>query len=249
MSTSMQQCVVQGVSDALYLRVLDAIALEPVTLSGTHTITIYSPGNSELVAATSTGVTASGHTLAYTRVWTATTFPRSYQNADDARRAQRQWYRAEWSVNDGALLRQTYFEVVRRRFLSQLTDADFTARHPSLSDQLDSSLTTFAVYRQRAWDRISHLITQRTGRNPGDLFLPETFSLCHEYWALADFYLNNMFDAAGVSEDRYKHEQYEQLGISAFDAAMSNQIVDTNDDAIASTSTETHHLNSIKVRR
>ena len=252
MSTSMPQCVVQGETDDLFVRVLDPITEAPITPSATptdHTITIYTPGNSELVAATSTGISINDHTIAYTATWTASTFPRSYQNADDARLAQRQFYRAEWRINSGALIRQTYFEVVRRRFLSQLTDADFTARHPHLVAQLPSGQTTFAVYRQRAWDRITHLIQQRTMRNAGDLFLPETFSLCHEYWTLADFYLNNMFDAAGISEDRYKHEQYEGRGNDAFEAAMATQLVDINDDQIVSSVSESRHLNGVRVRR
>lgn len=245
----MPQCVVQGQEDALYVRLLHPITEAPITLSGTHTITIYNPSNSEVVAATSSGVTASGHTATYTRTWTEATFPRSYQTTLDARSAQRQFYRARWSLNTGAYLRDTYFEVIRRRFLPQLTDADFTARHPYLSAQLPSGQTTFAAYRQRTWDRISLLITQRTGRNPGDLYLPETFSLCHEYWTLADFYLNNSFDGAAISEDTYKAERFEKMGANYFDAAMSRQLVDTDDDGIVTTGRETFHLNGIRVIR
>lgn len=248
MSTSMQQCVVQATTDALCLRLLGGVDQAPITLTGTHTITIYTPGNTEVVPATSSGLTTSGHAATYSRTWTAATFPRSYQSTSDASASQRSYYRARWSLNDGAYERDTYFEVVRRRFASQLTDTDFTARHPYLSAQLPSGQTTFAVYRQRAWDRITHLIQQKTQRNAGDLFLPETFSLCHEYWTLADFFLNNMFDGSGVSEDLVKAERYEQLGLDAFSAAMSQQLIDFNDDGIVTTGTETRNLASIRVR-
>ncbi len=249
MSTSMPQSVVQDQSDALYLRLLDSITQAPITLSGTHTIAIFSQSNTELVPATSTGITASGHTATYTRTWTAATFSRSYQTTLDARASQRQYYRARWSLNTGSYLRDTYFEVIRRRFMSQLTDADFTSRHPYLSARLPSGQTTFAVYRQRAWDRISHLIQQRTGRNAGDLYLPETFSLCHKYWSLADFHLSVLLDATGTSEDQYKHEQYERMGNQAFGAAMAQQLVDTDDDGIVTTSREKFHFNGIQVIR
>lgn len=249
MSTSMQQCVVQEETDTLFLRALDSITNAPVTLAGTHTITIFSPGNAEVVPVTSTGISVSGHTLSYQRTWDLATFPRSHKAASQSNRQQRQWYRAKWSLNNGDIIRQTYFEIVRRRFLSQLTDADFSARHPSVIDQLDSGISDLSTYRQRAWERITHLVQQRTGRNAGDLFLPETFSLCHEHWTLADFYLNNMFDAAAASEDRYKHEHYEKLGMSSFESAMAQQIVDVDDDGIAASSRETYHLNGVRVRR
>jgi len=245
----MPQVVVQGQSDSLLLRLLDPITQAAITLSGTHTITIYSPGGAELVAATSTGITTSGHTATYTRTWTTATFPRSYQYSSDQRSGTREYYRARWSLNTAAYLRDTYFEVVRRRFASQLTDTDFTARHPYLTAQLPSTESDFSAYRARAWDRITQLVEQKTGRHAGDLFLPETFSRAHEYWTLSDFFLNNSFDGAALSEDVYKHEQFERLGQGAFEAAMSRQLIDTDDDGIVEAPTEEQHLSGIRVFR
>jgi len=246
----MQQSVVQTLSDRLFVRLLDDITAAPITLAGTHSVQILDPAGAEVVAATAVGLTTdSAHTAIYTREWDADTFPRSYDYHNNERDGYRNYYRAVWLLNTDTYQRVTYFEVIRRRFTSQLTDTDFTDRHPYLTAQLPSTETTFAAYRQRAWDRIAIAIEQKIERNPGDLYFPEAFSLAHEYATLSDFWLNNSFDGADVSEDKMKHKRAEEQFASAFDVAMSKVLIDTDDDGVVDDEVETRYLNNVTLRR
>lgn len=249
MSTSMPQSAVQTQLDSLFLRLFNPITQVPVTLTGTHTVTIFSPSGAEIVAATSTGITETGNVAEYRRTWDSATFLLSYQTTTSAQKPLRQYYRIRWSLNNGDYTQDSYFEVIRRRFLPTLMDADFTARHSYLVPQLPTGQTDFSSFRKRAWERIISRIEGRVSRNAGDVYLPETFASCHEYWSLSDFFLSNMIDATVGGEDRYKAERYEELGNSAFEAAISQIIIDTDGDGIVDSDTETFNYNGIRVIR
>lgn len=236
--TPVKQVVVQDQSDALYLRVLDETTQEPITLSGTHTVTIYQPGGTELIAATSTGITTSSNQVIYTRSWLESSgFTRDLH------------YRARWSVNDGAILRDTYFGVVRRRFLPTLTQTDFTTRHPYLAAQLPSGVTTFAPYMQRAWEKIMNKIWQQTNLYPGENFYPEQFEEAHEHWTLSNFFFSLIFDGSVGSEDRFKFETCEGMGQEAFDRAMSRMLIDKDDDGIVDETSDLSFYGGITIIR
>lgn len=247
MSTSMPQSAVQTQMDSLFLRLFNHITQVPVTLAGTHTVTVFSPSGTELVATTSTGITVDGNVAEYRRLWDSATFPLSYQPPTSAQEPSRQYYRIRWVLNDGDFIQDSYFELIRRRFLPTLMDVDFTERHSYLV--LPSGQSDFSSFRKRAWERITSRIEGRISRNAGDVYLPETFASCHEYWSLSDFFLSNMIDATVGGEDRYKAERYEELGNSAFEAAISQIIIDTDVDGIVTPDTETFNYNGIRVVR
>lgn len=236
--TSSPQAVVQEQSDSLWLRVSDEFSQEPVTLSGTHTVTIYQPGGQELISATSSGVSSSGSVLKYTRTWAeASGFTRDLD------------YRVRWSVNDGALIRDIYFAVVRRRFLPTIQQEDFTTQHAYLVGQLPSGVDNFAPFLQSAWERIFNKIRQRLGMYPGEVFYPDQFAQCHKYWTLAAFYFANAFDGLSTAEDRWKYEECEKKGAEEFDSAMARVAVDMDDDGVVDSYSDQRFASGIPILR
>lgn len=252
------QHIEQGREDALSIRLLDDDG-QQVTLSGDQFVTLYAPGGAELVARTSSNVTASAEVATYTITWSSATYQRDHG------------YRAVWELSDGTdtYYRTQYFSIVRRRFRSQLTDADLTALHPYITQQnLQADLS---VYRRDAWEEIEarcharipqprranqyrhdgtddHLNTRgRVDDYVGNFFQPERFFLAHKYQTYHLFFLHNSF---GPDDANFaKSEEFGSKAREALNLALSRIDFDRDDDGLLDSREQSSALNVIMVDR
>lgn len=263
MAAEYMQAVEQGQTSSLEIILLDDNTHEPITLSGTQQIQILGTGGGEVVPQTSTGVSASGSTATYTRTWDSATFERF------------RGYRAVWTLSDGSTtyVRPMYFEVVRRIFRSMLTDDHLTSKYTHLSSRLPDGVTSFARYREDAWQDITLRLRQRIpeirtqhiqqfhnkggklGRlvafadsdYPGNLFNPEAFLRCHEFGTLAEFY--RAISIGGNGQDADLAAQYEGLANEQYDIASSKVAYDLDDDGLLDVREREFSFNAIRVKR
>ena len=263
MAGEYMQAVEQSRIGSLEMILLDDTTKEAITLSGTQQVQIISTDGGELVAQTSSGVSASGSTATYSRTWDAATFDR-YRG-----------YRAVWTLSDGSTTytRELYFEVVRRLFRSQLTDTHLTSKYTHLLGRLPDGVSSFARYREDAWEditlrlrqRIPELRTQHISSTqarggklgalvayadsdyPGNIFNPEAFVRCHEFATLHEFY--RCITIGGSGQDADLAEDYKGLANEQFDIAASKVAYDLDDDGLLDVREREFSFNSIKVRR
>lgn len=249
--TGRRQYVQQGQAGSISFRLLDDVTSDEIALSTTasdSSLVIYGTGGGELVSSTAPS-SVSGAVATYSRTWDAATFSRL------------RGYKVVWTLQDGSgtdYVRTQYIEVVRRLFRSQLTDADFTAKHPYISSRLPSGLSDFSTYREDAWSEIERMLTLRLpevrakilGRfssedsalggiaayadspYPGNLFNPEDFFDAHKFLTLSDFFMAISFDASPESDESAKAEYYRERGLAAFEAAASRAAFDLDDDGL-----------------
>jgi hypothetical protein len=232
--TGSYQVVVQGETDAISVRLLDPSTGSDRTLTS-GTVTIYGVGGDEKVA--STPATTSGAVASYSHAFTeANGFQRDLG------------YRAVWALVVGAVTyrRETYFQVARRRFVSQLTDADMTSAHPYLSAQLSGGM---ASHRTKAWAEIERRVFGKVRRYPGNVFHPERFFEAHEWLTLANAFFALSFDANPTSEDWAKYNEARKRGLEALDSAMSILDFDSDDDGILDTRELRQNFRMVNVRR
>lgn len=207
--------VVQEQAESLSVRGQDASTMADLTLTSAS-IVILSPEGGELVASTAASV--SGAVATYSRTWGSSTFRRDLG------------YRAQWTLltASSTVKREQYFQVVRRRFLSQLTDADLTDVHPYLATQLPAA--GLKNHRLRAWDRITERAFQKIQKYPGNAFSPERFREAHFWLTLAEVFFALAFDGSETTEDVWKHKKAESRGLEELDAALSFVDFDGSDD-------------------
>ena len=210
--TGTQQVVEQDKEDSLSVRLMIDGVETTVTSS---TVDVYTPGNSQVV--TTGAATVSGYVATFSQTWTEATYPR-----DDG-------YYIDWTLNHagGAVSRRIYFQVVRRRFESQLSDSDITDLHPYLT--LPAGVTTFKSYRQNGWSRIFREVYGRFGLYPGEIFKPSIFFDAHISFTLAEFFMSQTFDGPG-SEDWEKAMFFKSEAEGILDNVLSRVSIDLDDD-------------------
>lgn len=208
--------VVQDATEPISVVALDATG-EPLTVTSA-TVTIYDTGGGEIVATTAADVSASP-VVSYSRAWSLATFP-----IDNG-------YRARWvfTHSGGTKPQDTHFDVVVRRFESQLLDSDITAAHPELSSYLPSGVTVFTTWRMRAWRRIDKQLRLAFSANPGRAFYPQKFFDCHLDLTIAEFLRDvAVFTPGGV--DNLNSEYFEERGLNCLNQELADIAVDENDD-------------------
>lgn len=243
--TSSRQVVVRGQEDVLFLRVLDPITGANVAVTGSnHEIRLYNSqgGLIETVSGGSSFSVSDTNLLTFKHSWDTGLYPLF------------DYYRCVWKVHisgsgGGSVFQEftMYFSVVRRRFLSQLSVVEMTARHPYLTPQIPQG-NSLATYLQRAWERITLTLWKRMDTYAGNIFHPEDFSLAHEYLTLAEFFLSIAFSSDPRDEDMKKHELYTKKGLDFLEVAAAKISIDLNQDGIFSRS-ETRYLSTIRVVR
>lgn len=207
--------VVENLEDTISVVALDA-AGEPLTVTSA-TVAIYAPEGGELISATP--ATVSSPVCSYARTWSESLTP-----IDNG-------YRARWvfTFSGGTKAQDTFFDVVVRRFESQLLDTDITARHPYLSGYLPSGVSSFSVWRMKAWRTIEHQLRLAFSANPGRAFYPQKFFDCHLDLTVAEFVRDAAVFAVG-SVDVQQADFYESRGLKELDLLLSDIAIDINDD-------------------
>jgi hypothetical protein len=225
--------VVQDQEEALSLRLQDEATGVDLTITTPRTITIYDLSGNQIVA--ETAVASSGAVAEYKRTWEAATFRRGVG------------YRAVWKLTSGATLytRETFFQIARRRFLSQLTDADLTAINPYLAAQIPN----LAPYRARAWREIERRATTKVGEYAGNVFFPERFLEAHELLTLAQAFFALSFDGAQSSEDWAKYNEMRTRGLEVLQEALSAVDFDANDNGKIDAADLARNFAGIEIRR
>lgn len=233
-TTGAYQVVVQGETDTLSIRLQDPSSGSDRTLTS-GTIRILGVGGDEKVAPTA--ATVSGAVATYAHAFTeANGFVRDIG------------YRAVWALVSSAVTyhRETFFQVARRRFVSQLTDADMTAAHPYLSAQLSGGM---AAHRLKAWAEIERRAYGKVRRYPGNIFFPERFLEAHEWLTLASAFFALSFDGNVGSEDWAKYNEARKRGLDALNAALEIVDFDDNDDGSLQTREMRQNFRMVNVRR
>lgn len=205
------QEILEGTTDTLTVSFL--VDGEPQTPTAA-TVEVRSPGDSVLLAATSTGVTFGAGFAQLEQAWSADTYPYD------------EFYRAEWTItyNSNTYQKRQYFDVVRRRFESGLTDTDLTDICPDLADQLPSGTTTFSKWRNRSWDRIRSMVRAHINKPVGAFALPELLFEAHRMLTLADFHRSISRREGDVFWAQY--ESYQDEFDAEIKAALSRAPVD-----------------------
>lgn len=235
--TAARQSVVRGVSGKLFLRVLDEVSHTPLTLNPSgHSASLFRASGS-LVETVTTGFSLSDEnvTLSYT-------FSSSEWEIEDFCKVV-----FTISTSSGNVQREIYFSVVKRKFLSLLTDDDLSARHPYLSNQIPSG-TNIQSYVQRAWERIENHLWLKMNLNPANIFHPENFLQAHENLTLSEIFLALAYDADARNEDLAKFRIYEKRGLEALDLACSKVDLDLDKDGVQKAQ-NTRYLSHIKIVR
>lgn len=263
-ATGRTQYVEQGKVGSISIRLLDDLTAQEIALSATlsaSTLTLYGQGGA-VIAASANPTSVSGAVATYQRTWTTSSFPRL------------RGYRAEWTLSDGSTTydRTTYFEVVRRLFRSQLTDADLTDRIPYLTSRLPSGQSNFSLYRSDAWREIQERLTavfpeirnayrSSLGRNynnhmwgsidsdyPGNIFNPEQFFDAHRYLSLAIFHEDICIggDIIGESSDERAAKRFRQRYEEAFARAKTKIAIDVDDDGLMDDNERSYNYTSIE---
>lgn len=211
-----RQVVVQNATESISVVALDATG-EPLTLTSA-TVTIYDVGGGELVATTPADVSASP-VCSYTRTWSESSFE------------DENGFRARWVFNHagGSKTQDTFFDVVIRRFESQLLDSDITARHPRLANLLPSGISTFNVWRMEAWRRIEQELRRAFQGNPGRAFYPTKFFDSHLDLTVAEF-LRDVAEFAVGGVDGLHADYFEKRGLKRLELALTDIAVDVDDD-------------------
>lgn len=247
--------VVSGETDQLRMRLLDDAGAE-LTLDGgeTNEIVITDHNNTTVVPATS--VSVSGSLGTYSRTWDTSTFPYnpSGENYGDFAGTRRDWrrrirtYKATWTLSTAttSYTRTQYFELVRRRFRSQLTLGDVKLLYPSIDAQITDP--TLAAHLAESWDEIEQDLWARFADYPGNLFFPGAFKNCHQFRMLSRVYLENSF-GSGLDEDWVKHERFAKLANDAYERAAANIAYDYDDDGILDANEGTYIATNIEVVR
>lgn len=266
MPAGQTQYVEQGKVGSISVRLLNDLTSAEINLSATlsaSTLTIYGRGGAVIASAVNP-TSVSGAVATYERTWAEADFSRL------------RGYRAEWTLSDGSTTydRVTYFEVTRRLFRSQLSDADLTARIPYLASRLPSGQSDFRLYRSDAWREIQERlravlpeIRASHGRGPsrsfgegrhplyyidsaypGNIFNPEQFFDAHRYLALAMFHEDISIggDSIGESSDERTASRCRKRYEEAFARAKSTLAIDIDDDGLMDNSEREYNYASIE---
>lgn len=227
--------VVQDATESISVVALDA-AGEPLTVTSA-TVAVFDVGGGEIVAPASADVSASP-VVSYSQQWTTSLFP-----IDEG-------YRARWTFTfaSGTKIQDTFFDVVIRRFESQLLDSDITSRHPRLANLLPSGVTTFGVWRMKAWRRIEQQLRIVFEGNPGRSFYPQKFFDCHTDLTVSEF-LRDVAEFAIGSVDGLHADYFEKRGLDALDQLISDIAVDVDDDNELAKSEDNWSLNHVELFR
>lgn len=233
-TTGGYQVVVQGETDTLTYRLQDPSTGSDRTLAS-GSIQILGVGGDEKVA--STPATVSGAVASYSHAFT-----------EAAGWVRDIGYRALWTLVSGGVTyhRETYFQIARRRFVSQLTDADMTAAHPYLSAQLSGGM---ASHRLKAWAEIERRCYGKARRYPGNIFFPERFLEAHEWLTLANAFFALSFDGNVSSEDWAKYNEARKRGLDALSSSLEIVDFDDNDDGQLQTREMRQNFRMVNVRR
>ena len=233
-TTGTYPVVVQGQTDTISFRLQDPATGEDLTVSS-GTVQILGVGGAELVAATA--VSTSGAVASYSHAFTeANGFSRDIG------------YRGVWALVSGGVTyhRESYFQVARRRFVSQLTDADLTSQHPYLSGQLPNGM---APHRLKAWAEIERRCYSKIRHYPGNVFFPERFVEAHELLSLSNAFFSLCFDGNPTSEDWAKYEEARKRGLLALEDAMSITDYDYDDTGELADSEMRRNFGMLEIRR
>lgn len=243
--TSSRQVVIRGLQDELFLRVVHPITQANIAISGSnHEVSLYnaSGGLVETVTSGASFSVSDTNLLTLKHMFTSSTYPLN------------DYYKAVWRVHvsgsgGGSVFREfvTYFSVVLRRFTSQLSTTEMSARHPYLAPQIPSG-QSLAIFLQRAWERISLTLWKRMDIYPGNIFQPEDFSLAQEYLTLGEFFLSIAYSADPRDEDIKKHELYTSKGLQLLDVAASNIAADQGQHGVY-TSQDKRNYQNIRAMR
>lgn len=182
------------------------------------TVQIHAPGGSVILPTTSTGVTVASGLVSLSQSWDADAYP--YDT----------YYRAEWTITYSSTeyKQRQYFDVVRRRFESGLIDSDLTDTQPHLAIQLPDGTTSFAKWRNRAWDRIRNMVRAQIKGNPGNIAKPELLFEAHRALTLSLFFR----DISRREGDIHwaKHESHQDDFDAEVKTALSLMAIDSDED-------------------
>ena len=186
------------------------------------TVTLYGPGGSALV--TNATCTISGKEVSYAFDVSAT------YSIDRG-------YKAVWRITYGGEVytRTMYFDVVRRRFRSTLTDDDITGKYPYLASM---NVSTFKPWMSDAWEYITQYLAGRVHAYPGNVFRPEKFFQAHLMLTLSEWHCYNALSGNPVDVDVFKCEKYRERGEELLALAASVLDFDVNDDGVLNSSEE-----------
>jgi hypothetical protein len=183
---------------------------------------IHSPGGSELRADSAVDVTRSVGlaTLTPSAGWGSATYP-----VDRS-------FRVRWtlSVGSAVYVRDDYFDVTLRDFVSEVTDADIFRIESSAQAKLGSG-GTLKDLRREAWGEIAQELAAALRENPAITASGSQFRLCHIYLVLAMFYRRERFGTLGAeSEAAIKADLYEKEYRRALSRTMNNLNTTDRDD-------------------
>jgi hypothetical protein len=186
---------------------------------------LYAPGGSELRPMSVVGVTHSAEKASLELPW-------SYDIASG--------YKVSWQLTVGSEVykRDTFFRIVRRRFLSPVTRADVFALHPKVQGFFAGAEQEFDPYLEWAWSRIEIETERHRAEYPEHIFDPERFKIAHIAWALAEHYRSNY--SSRQSDEFDKSVTYEEMGASLLKSALDRVAVDVDRDGLLEESEEEH---------
>ena len=205
------------------------------TITGIASCKIYSPSGSVLNAAPTSSYSGSVATIQIS-------FPEATYPLNEG-------YFVKWELANAVMDKKTtqYFDVVRRRFESQVSDNDILTLHPYLT--LPASLNDYSSFRLRAWRKIERTIRARFGTYPGNIFFPGDLYDAQISYALAAYFQASAFTTVTGSEDWEKSKYFEQEGSEQLELVLSNISIDLNDDGLIETNEKNYFLGGVSLIR
>jgi len=195
---------------------------EPQTITSA-TVEIRNPSGSVLVPATSTGISGLGTSeVTYIRSWDSSTFPKDVG------------YKAVWlfTVSGVQYSKETFFNVVPRLLVSDLTDEDIFKEYPHIEDEAPT--TGLKAWRIACWEEIVAGISS-TFQNEealGRIFNPDIFHRSHLYGTLHKFYFQNAHFTSTMNEDWDKSASFGELYKESLGIAMQQLAIDYDDSGL-----------------
>jgi len=227
--------VVSSEVDTLRFQLNDDQQLPITLVSSSETVQILNAAGTEVIAATSTGLTLSGSTATYSRSWDTTNFPISsvVWRDDKSGLPQEFVFQAVWTLYDStptAYVRRQWFVISRRRFRTGLTEAEVLEIYPSISAQQTTG--DLDDHIKHVWGEFERKLWTQHQLYPGNIFWPESFYDALHKIVAHRWYFDNAFDSDQDSEDWTKQENLEQRGWADFKDASEKPIIDWDLDGI-----------------
>lgn len=219
-----RQIVLQGITDSISYRLFNRLTGGEVTLTGAPTVAIYSPAGVAITHGGTASASSSVGTLSFSVV--AGTFP-----VGDG-------YKAVWTFQPAPYKRTSFFDVALRLFESQLCDTDVTNYHKGIS--LPTGVSSWAIWRQRAWRRIERMIRSALRASPNLVFYPEKFFDAHLALTLAEFFRPDALDERG--EEWLKYREFLREGMTLVQNELADLDYDADGDGLLDTGDTGHDM-------